>query len=104
MKNIFGMVPDSFPEELIEIISDNKNIRIERIISHGHATEKGGWYDQSEHEFVLLIQGEAELEFIDKTIHLKSGDYLTIEAGQKHRVKWTTPEQPIIWLAVFYPP
>lgn len=104
MKNIFDQVSDHLSEELIETICINKNVKIERIVSDGHASEEGFWYEQQEHEFVLLIQGEAELEFEDKTVRLKPGDYLTIDAGQKHRVKWTAPDMKSIWLVVFYSP
>ena len=99
---MFDAIPTEMSEELIETIAGNKNVRIERIVSHGHASQEGFWYDQDEDEFVLLVEGEAELEFEDGTMHLKPGDYLTIVAHRKHRVKWTTPEQPTIWLAVHF--
>ena len=35
-------------------------------------------------------------------IHMKAGDHLTISAHQKHRVEWTMPDAPTIWLAVSY--
>lgn len=90
------------PEELIEKIAGNGNTRIERIISHGHCSKKEFWYDQEGDEFVLLLEGEAELEFESEIIHLKKGDYLTIKAHQKHRVKWTAPNQSTIWLTVCF--
>ena len=100
MQNIFDAIPAELPQELIEQIVGHGDVRIERIISHGHASQEGFWYDQDQDEFVLLLKCEAELEFEDGTMHLKPGDYLTIAAHRKHRVKWTTPEQPTIWLAV----
>ncbi|MFO0919698.1 MAG: hypothetical protein U0872_15475 [Planctomycetaceae bacterium] len=30
------------------------------------------------------------------------GDFLNIPAGKKHRIDWTTPDQPTVWLAVHY--
>ncbi|MCF7822193.1 MAG: cupin domain-containing protein [Mariprofundaceae bacterium] len=102
MKNLFNALPSELQEELIEVIAGNGSTRIERIVSHGHCSKKEFWYDQDEDEFVLLLEGEAELEFEDETIHLKKGDYLTIKAYQRHRVKWTTPDKATIWLAVFY--
>jgi cupin 2 domain-containing protein len=33
---------------------------------------------------------------------MKPGDHLNIPAQRRHRVEWTTPEEPTIWLAVFY--
>ena len=102
MQNIFDAIPAEMPGELIETIAANKNVRIERIVSHGHASEEGFWYDQDEDEFILLLEGEAELELEDDIVHLKKGDYLTIKAHQKHRVNWTTPDQSTIWLALFF--
>ena len=101
MKNLFDAIPAELPEELIERIAGNENVRIEKIVSQGHASEPGFWYDQDKDEFVVLLEGEAELEFEDDTLRLKKGDYLTIKAHQKHRVKWTTPNQPTIWLTVY---
>lgn len=33
---------------------------------------------------------------------LMPGDFIDISAHRRHRVEWTTPEEPTIWLAVFY--
>ncbi len=101
MKNIFDAIPAELSEELVEQISGSGDMRIERIVSHGHTSPDGFWYDQEQDEFVLLLEGEAELEFEDEVVRLKRGDYLTIEAHRKHRVQWTTPEMPTVWLAIF---
>ncbi|MFC1567696.1 cupin domain-containing protein [Pseudomonadota bacterium] len=101
MKNLFDAIPAELPEELIETLAGNENVRIERIVSQGHCSEEGFWYDQKRDEFIVLLEGEAELEFENGTVHLKKGDYLTIKAHQKHRVKWTLPNQSTIWLAVY---
>jgi cupin 2 domain-containing protein len=39
---------------LIEVLLADRHIRIERIVSEGHASPEGFWYDQSEHEWVLV--------------------------------------------------
>jgi cupin 2 domain-containing protein len=52
---------------------------------------------------VVLMQGEAILQFEGRPdLHLHAGDYCTIPAHQRHRVAWTTPDQPTVWLAVFF--
>ena len=33
---------------------------------------------------------------------LKPGDFVNIPAHRRHRVEWTTPNEPTIWLAIFY--
>ena len=35
-------------------------------------------------------------------VEMKPGDFVNIPAHKKHRVEWTTPDEPTIWLAVFY--
>ncbi|WP_344955529.1 cupin domain-containing protein [Zobellella aerophila] len=102
--NLWQDIPATLPEELILTLAGNDRVRIERIVSRGHGSPEGFWYDQHEHEFVLLVQGEAELALLepDEQIRLKAGDYLLIPARRKHRVAWTHPEQDTLWLAVFY--
>ncbi len=102
--NLFDQIPAHLPEELIEVLADSGQVRIERILSRGHASAEGFWYDQPRHEFVVLLQGEAELELLDpaeqKVLH--SGDWLEIPAHRRHRVVRTSCEPECIWLAVFY--
>lgn len=77
LENIFKQIEDNFDSEIIDSIVNSDNIRIEKIVSKGHISPEGFWYDQEENEFVLLLQGEAALEFDNKNIvHLKRGDYL----------------------------
>lgn len=100
--NIFKDVPEDLPEELVQTLLDNKNIRIERIVSKGHQSKEDFWYDQAENEWVILITGNAVLEFETGKVTLKAGDYLNIPAHKKHRVAWTDPDVESIWLAIFY--
>ena len=100
--NLFHNIPKDLPEELLETLTGNDQVRIERIVSHGHASEPGFWYDQTSHEFVILIQGAARLAFEDHTVELAPGDYLTIKPHQRHRVVWTDPDEPTLWLAVHF--
>lgn len=102
LSNLFSDLPDDLPEELIEVLVESENVRIERIISTGHASPDGFWYDQDQHEWVVLVKGAARLRFEDSTVELKPGDHLNIPAHWKHRVEWTTPDEPTVWLAVFY--
>jgi cupin 2 domain-containing protein len=100
--NIFANIPSVLPAELTETLVRANRVRIERIVSHGHTSPMDFWYDQPEHEFVLLLQGAARLQFENEVIDMNRGDWIEISAHRKHRVEWTTPEEPTIWLAVFY--
>ena len=102
MKNLFADLPAHLPEELIQTLLSTPQVRIERIVSQGHVSPPGFWYDQDEHEWVLLIQGAARLRFDDEVVELKPGDFLNIPAHRKHRVEWTSPDELTIWLAIYY--
>ena len=88
--------------ELFVSLLKTSNIRIERIVSYGQASPDGFWYDQEEHEWIILLKGAARLTVDERTIELRQGDYLNIPSHTKHRVEWTTPDEPTVWLAVFY--
>ena len=98
--NIFDL-PDFLPdEEMVTILAENENVRIERIVSRGQITD---WYDQDETEFVALLSGSAKIEFEDgRIVSLASGDTINIKPHQRHRVVYTSTEPPCVWLCVFY--
>jgi len=104
MQNLFSPLPASVTEELTEQLADCEHVRIERIVSTGQASPDGCYYDQEEHEWVVVLKGEAKLLFEDdgELLHMKPGDYINIPAHRKHRVEWTSPNEPTLWLAVFY--
>jgi cupin 2 domain-containing protein len=100
--NIFTGLPNNLSAELIEILLDVPGVRIERIVSTGHASPPDFWYDQAESEWVVVLCGEAVLAFEDETRILKPGDYVLIPPHRKHRINATSPTEPTIWLAVFF--
>lgn len=100
--NLFTDIPTNLPQELFTTLLAASNVRIERIVSHGHTSPEGYWYDQDQHEWVLVLQGATRLSIEGEIKELKPGDSINIRAHQKHRVEWTTTEEPTIWLAVFY--
>lgn len=102
MDNLFTKIPASLPKELVQTILSHGNLRVERIVSQGHASPEGFWYDQEQHELVFVLQGAARLRFDDAVRELKGGDYLNIPAHCRHQVDWTTPDEPTVWLAIFY--
>lgn len=100
--NQFTDLPANLPDELLTTLLEVANIRIERIVSNGQASPDGFWYDQNEHEWVIVLKGAARLQFEDSLVEMKPGDFVNIPAHKRHRVEWTTPDEPTIWLAVFY--
>lgn len=103
MQNLLTNIPAQLPGELFTTLLENNQLKIERIVSRGHHSAEGYWYDQDQHEWVLLIQGEARIGYPDSpAVSLREGDYLHIPAHRRHRVEWTPPEQDTIWLAIHY--
>ena len=100
--NLFTNIPANLPEELTTVLQEGHGVRIQRIVSHGHSSPAGFWYDQPEDEWVVVLQGAARLEFKDRMVEMSPGDCINIAAHQKHRVAWTSPDEPTVWLAVFY--
>jgi cupin 2 domain-containing protein len=101
--NLLRDLPPGGAGELIERLAGNGAVRIERIVSRGEASPDGFWYDQAEAEFVLVLSGAARLSFADGEVTaLAPGDWLDIPPHRRHRVDWTDPDQPTVWLAVFY--
>ena len=104
IKNIFSDIQKHVPDEILENILQTDQFKIERIISRGHSTADGKWYDQDRNEWVMVLKGSAGLLFEgnDKAVIMRTGDYINIPAHRKHRVEWTEPEEETIWLAIHY--
>jgi cupin 2 domain-containing protein len=102
VENLYTDIPEYLPKELVDVLAESSNVRIERIVSDGHTTPEDFWYDQEQNEWVLLASGAALLEFEDRKLEMKAGDHVLIPAHQKHRVASTSTTEKTIWLAVFY--
>jgi cupin 2 domain-containing protein len=105
ISNIFdtSKVKITSDKEHFEALCKGTHARIERIISRGHTTPDGQWYDQSQDEWVMLLQGKAAITFFDgKQTELTAGDHLLLPAGIKHRVSYTSKDPDCIWLAVHF--
>lgn len=103
-QNLCDGIPCSLPDEFSQILCQSDGFRIERIVSRGHASPPGFWYDQAENEFVLLVKGRASLtlEGQPDPVVLEPGDWLDLKAHTRHRVDWTAPDEDTVWLAMFY--
>ncbi len=79
-------------------------LNIKRIVSHGHASPAGFWYDRPRAEWVILLRSAARLRFEDEDAGrmLRAGDRVDIAPHRRHRVEWTDPDAPAAWLAVHY--
>ena len=102
--NVLNNIPENLNEENFQDLLQSGSVRVERIVSHGHASPPSFWYDQDDGEWVLLLKGAAILEFEGdpEPLRLGPGDHVNIAPHRRHRVAWTAPDEPTVWLAVFY--
>lgn len=101
--NLLCDLPADLADEVFEAIVESGPLKIERIVSRGHASPADGWYDQSWDEWVLVVSGAARVVFADgRGFELSAGDYLSIPARTRHRVAWTHPDVETVWLAVHH--
>lgn len=100
--NLFSPPPSFGPEEELAVLWERPGARVERIVSSGHSSPPGFWYDQEEDEWVSVLEGAGEVEFSDGTkTRLGRGDALFLPAHVRHRVSFTSKEPPCVWLCVF---
>ncbi len=102
--NLLSPLPEARRAEAVDQLLARPDLRIERIVASGQASPPGFWYDQAEGEWVVLLAGAARLRFADEAEPrlLAPGDCLDIAPHRRHRVDWSDPTQPTVWLAVFY--
>lgn len=102
--NLLTELPVPGSKESIDKLAESAGVVIERIVSHGHTAPESGWFDQDRDEWVIVLRGAAKLELEgDPPVDLRPGDSLLIPGRTRHRVCWTTPDEPTVWLAVHLP-
>jgi cupin 2 domain-containing protein len=104
IRNLFDDLPKATGQEALLDLLKRPGVRIERIVSTGQASPPGFWYDQAHCEWVAVLAGEAKLRFEDEPAArtLRPGNFVDIPAHRRHRVDWTHPTEPTVWLAVHY--
>ena len=101
--NLLEALPDALPSEVVDVLAHGDRVRIERIVSRGQRSPEGFWYDQEDHEWVLLVTGAARLVCEGQAERaLGPGDWVFLPAHTRHRVTATDPTTETVWLAVFF--
>nr|WP_175801847.1 cupin domain-containing protein [Burkholderia anthina] len=102
--NLFSIERTRSDDEQVDVLVAGSRLNVERIVSMGHTSPDGFWYDDPRAEWVALLSGAAALEFEgDPALHdMHRGDYVLIEPHCRHRVAWTHPEEPTVWLAIYH--
>lgn len=98
--NLFDLPPLPLTDELVELLTPNEAVRVERILSTGQTTD---WQDSPDTEFVVLLEGQAVIEYKSgRSVSLVKGDTLLIRPHEQHRVSFTSATPPCIWLCVLW--
>ena len=94
-RNILFVDKDAYPSleepELFETLATGAgSIRVERIVSNGQVTPEGEWYDQDLDEWVVVLEGEARLHYMDgEEVGLKKG--IRCFCRSAGSIGWFTP-------------
>lgn len=94
--NLFADAVPPITGERFETLLQHGQVVIERIVSSSQPDPVE--YRQSQDEWVVLLQGAADLIVNGEPVHLQAGQHLFIAAGTPHTVQGTS--QGAIWLAV----
>ncbi len=101
--NLLAGLPSPAAEELLTPLAEGGRFRLLRVVSTGQATPADQWYDQPENEWVVVLSGRAGLRIAGETTReLGPGDWLLLPAHRRHRVEWTAPDEPTVWLALHF--
>ncbi|MTI12247.1 cupin domain-containing protein [Sansalvadorimonas verongulae] len=103
-ENLFTEAPFNPDKEFLETLAEGTGFKLNRIVSHGHRTPEGQWYNEPKDEWVALLSGKATLLIEDKEIDMTPGSYLFIPAHVEHRVEWTDETCETVWLALYAEP
>lgn len=98
--NLLADLPDASAGEVFTDLLARPGCRIERIVSRGQATPPDRPYRQAHDEWVLLLAGTARIAMDGAETALAPGEHLLIPAGTLHRVTFTDPDRPTVWLAI----
>jgi cupin 2 domain-containing protein len=95
--NLYNQISPDENTEVFTTLFQNDSIKIESIRSW--LKTPGEIYNQEQDEWVILLEGEAELEIDNQIIILKKGDNFLVPKHTIHRVLSTTKNA--LWIGVF---
>jgi cupin 2 domain-containing protein len=100
--NLLACPPSARDAEISETLVTGQGIRFERIVSLGQASPEGFWLEQDEAEWVMVLTGRARLRIEGESEDriLEPGVAAFLPSRCRHRVAWTDPDHPTIWLAL----
>jgi len=99
--NLFDR-PVDLTEEVFTTLLARPEVTVERIVSLGQTTPPDCPYVQDHDEWVAVLAGAARVEIGGVEHALEAGDSLMIPAGAAHRVTYTDPVRPTVWIALHF--
>lgn len=100
LANLFADAAPPERGERFDVVLRHRNLVVERIVSSDVITPTP--YEQAQDEWVVLLQGEADLEVSGTRHTLRPGDHVFLPAGTPHTVLRTAAGT--VWLAVHLHP
>jgi cupin 2 domain-containing protein len=97
VKNLYNTPCPEENHETFSTLFENRIFKIEAINSW--LKKPGEAYYQEQDEWVLLLEGDAELELNHNRYTLQRGDYLFIPKHTPHTVLWTSKNTR--WIGIF---
>lgn len=97
INNLYAMALPEKNHETFSTLFDNQALKIEAIRSW--LTMPGESYCQEHDEWVVLLEGNAELEIASQRYLFHRGDYCFIPKQTPHTVLWTS--ENALWIGVF---
>ncbi len=103
-ENLLGRSIPPIGHEQKYLIKEGCYWRLELIYSCDASSEDGFWYNQNEHEWIVLLRGSASIRFKSPEgfIDLDVGDHLHLQPHRLHRVERTDPFPGTVWLALYW--
>ena len=97
INNIYENLEYNEIEEVVTNLFEDDNVNILRIASFNQTTD---WMEDKRKEVAILLEGEAKIEFKDRTLEIKKGDVIYINPLESHRVINISPDG--LWLCVYF--
>ncbi len=104
VENLLREPVPSTGHETNRVLHFGKGWRLELIVSCAACSQENFWYEQEEHEWILILRGSARLRFKkdNHIVDLNVGDQLHLLPYSSHRVEHTDSGSGTIWLALFW--
>ena len=86
--NLFAALPAPGPAEEFRVLWERAGVWVERILSRGHTTPPGEWYDQPADEWVAVLSGVGTAAEALAELRLLAPDLTEAEARSRVSRSW----------------